>query len=86
MQLFRRHWFLASLLLSLLGGYAFSNVAQILADSSFLKWSIVFSTMFLMAWPIRFSSLRETFFQAAGTGAGQFAQYWRDSTIGLAVF
>lgn len=63
MQSIRKHWFLAALIVLLLAGYFFARQSEWLASSSSLKWSIVSITMFVMAWPLEFRSLRQTLFR-----------------------
>lgn len=56
----KKNWFLITLLLALMGGYAGSRRFSFLADASWLNWSIVAITMFLMAWPLEFGNLQRT--------------------------
>ena len=57
MSLIRKQWFLIVLLLALAGGYFFAGQLGGLVAASWLKWTVVAVTMFLMAWPLEFGKL-----------------------------
>lgn len=57
MSLIRKQWFLIVLLLALGGGYFFAGQLEWLVRASWLKWTIVAATMFLMAWPLEFGRI-----------------------------
>ena len=60
MATIRKYWFLIALVVLMASGYASSSQLQWLSDLDWLKWSIVFVTMFLMAWPISFGQVQAT--------------------------
>lgn len=55
---FQRHWFLLALALVLIVGIWGTHLLQPLATSSLLQQSVVFSTMLVMALPLRIEQLR----------------------------
>lgn len=61
--LFQKYWFLFALVTLLLAGYFTSGSLEWLADLAWLKWSIIFVTMFLMAWPLSFDQIKSSLTQ-----------------------
>lgn len=61
MKLIRKQWFLISLLVLMAIGFWFARPFESLSNVEWLKWSIVTVTMFLMSWPLAFSSLKHAF-------------------------
>ena len=57
MHFVRRQWFLISLAIMMALGFALCRPLDGISQSATLKWSIVFITMFLMGWPLKFSGL-----------------------------
>jgi sodium/bile acid cotransporter 7 len=65
MKFIQKHWFLASLLLLMAMGAQFANPFESLAEIEWLKWLVVSATMFLMAWPLEFGKLQQSFARPA---------------------
>lgn len=59
-NLIRKQWFLATLMLVLLVGILFGQPLRSLLEVPSLKWTIVAITMFLMAWPFSFGDITQT--------------------------
>ncbi len=60
MDFIRRNWFLIALLAMLVVGYQGAPSLAGLAQHRWFNWLVVATTMFLMAWPIRFEHLKST--------------------------
>ncbi|MEL7497847.1 MAG: bile acid:sodium symporter [Planctomycetota bacterium] len=60
MAIIKKYWFLIALSILLVAGYFSASSLEWLADIEWLKWSVVFVTMFLMAWPISFGQVTAT--------------------------
>lgn len=60
LRILKQNWFLIVLVVALTSGYLLSASCRPLAESSWLKWVIVALTMFVMALPVSFASLKET--------------------------
>lgn len=60
MKLIRKHWFLVSLIATMVIGFWFSRPFESLSNIQWLTWSIVTVTIFLMAWPLEFGKLKRT--------------------------
>ncbi len=58
MNLFARHWFLIALATVVAVGFLSASPLAYLAEVAWLKWMIVASTMFLMAWPLELAQFR----------------------------
>ena len=59
-KLIIRSWFISLLVIALVFGYVLADQCRALVDMSWLKWGIVVVTMFVMALPISFGSIKAT--------------------------
>ena len=60
MHFIRQQWFLFSLASLMALGFWLCRPLDTLSQSATLKWTVVFITMFLMGWPLKFSGLAGT--------------------------
>ncbi len=60
MQFVSRHSFLLMLAGTLVFGFVFAESLSGIAETAWVKWAVVVTTMFVMAWPLEFGALAST--------------------------
>ena len=60
MKLIASNWFLLALMAALVAGFGGAHTCRVVVEVSWLKWSVVTVTMFVMAWPLEFRHLYRT--------------------------